>query len=100
MTPRALKRLARREPIRAVIVSDGCRDYVVELHTDSSSGLLTNWRGKRKRFASLAQAKHAVRHASNIELAVRVAADEAAAGLTQPTTAFSHLVLATKANTA
>ena len=93
MTLRQFKHLAGAQPVRAVIVSDGCRDYVVELHTDTGAGLLTDWRGNRRRFRSLADAKRAVRGAHGVELAVRIAADEACAGAPTPSAAFARMPL-------
>ena len=88
-----IKSLARKQTVDAVIISDGCRDYVLELHTANGAGLLTDRKGKRRRFASLAQAKRAVRRATSVRLAVRIAADEACAGNTMQTSPFAHLAL-------
>ena len=97
MRMRSLRKLMRSEPVRAVIISDGCRDYVVEIHRETGAGVLTDGRGKPKRFTSLAEAKRAVRHASEITLAMRVAADEACAGHSSRQPRFSMVPLASRA---
>ena len=56
MTPRQLKQLASRVAVRACIVSDGCRDYVVELDCQNGAGLLRHRRGKTLRFRSISEA--------------------------------------------
>ena len=93
MTLREFNRRARHGDLRAVIISDGCRDYVIEAHTERGSGVINDYRGRRKRFASLAEARRAVRRASRIELAIRVAADEACAGTTRTASPFAHLTI-------
>jgi len=93
MRLRDCRKSARRHAARAVIISDGCRDYVVEVHQENGTGILTDHRGRTLRFSSLANAKHAVRWAAQVELAVRVAADEACAGDTATAPGFSHLPL-------
>ena len=77
-----------------MIISDGCRDYVVEARRDSGAGLLTDRQGRPLRFASLAEARRAARHASDITLAMRVAADEACAGKSGAHSGFSLLPVA------
>ena len=76
-----LKKLARSASPVARIISDGCRDYVVEIHQPSGAGILQDRRRRTMRFRSLAEARQTLRRAqvSNITLAVRVAADEACA---------------------
>jgi hypothetical protein len=98
-----LKKLARSASPVARIISDGCRDYVVEIHQPSGAGILQDRRRRTMRFRSLAEAKQTLKRAqvSNITLAVRVAADEACAidpqlGMTQRADAaagFSELRL-------
>ena len=88
-----VKRLARKDTVDAVIISDGCRDYVIELHTTKGADLLTDRKDRPRRFASLAQAKRAVKRASSISLAVRIAADEACAGSTIQPSPFARLLL-------
>ena len=95
MTPLELRRLARRQALRALVISDGCRDYLVEIHSGNERHLLTDRRGRHKRFASLDQAKRAVRCAHHIALAVRVAADEACAGGTSTVQQISLVPLST-----
>ena len=97
MKLRDFKRCARQHPVRAVIISDGCRDYVVEVHQRNGAGSLTDRRGRVLRFSSLTDAKHAVRQASTIELAVRVAADEACAGDSMTDSGFATVALQSKA---
>ena len=93
MTLFQLNRLVRRQPVEATIISDGCRDYVVELTTQRGAGLLTDRKGRRRTFASLAAAKRAVRKAHRIHLAVRIAADEASAGGSEPQASFARMQL-------
>ncbi len=82
MTPRQLKQAAAEQPIRARIVSDGCRDYVVEVISRSGAGLLRHWRGETLKFANLGEI-HQLLHRCGVRDAVlrqRVADDETAAG--------------------
>lgn len=86
--------LARlRGPIApsASIVSDGCRDYVVELHQPQGDVPWQSRLGGLRRFSSLAQAKSALRAAgvTDIRLAIRIAADEACAGPSLRDTGFA-----------
>lgn len=76
-----LKKLARSEAPTARIISDGCRDYVVEIHQPAGAGVLQDWRRRTLRFKSLEDAKRTLKRAkvSEIKLAMRVAADEACA---------------------
>ena len=97
MKLRDFRKYARHHQAKAVIISDGCRDYVIEIHQAYGAGLLTDRRGRALRYPSLAEAKHAVRRASEIHLAVRVAADEACAGTAAPEASFSHVPLVSKA---
>ena len=96
MTNTQVKRLARSGNVEAVIVSDGCRDYVIELHTASGDHILTDRKRRPRRFASLELAKRAVKRATSVRLAVRIAADEACAGETLQTSPFAHLPLTQK----
>ena len=82
MTLTELKRSVREQPTAATIISDGCRDYVVEIHRASGAGILRDRNGRTLRFPSLAEAKRAMRKAeiNDISLSVRIAADEACAG--------------------
>ena len=91
MTKSELRKLSQSTCVTAAIVSDGCRDYVVELIHANGAGLLRNWRGKTLRFASLSEAKRAVRYASHILLRVRVAADEACTETHLKESGFSDL---------
>ena len=82
MTPRQLKQAAADKPIQARIVSDGCRDYIVEVVSRNGAGLLRHWRGRPLRFRSLGEI-HQLLHRCGVRDAVlrqRVADDEAAAG--------------------
>jgi hypothetical protein len=82
MTPRELKQAASVHPIRARIVSDGCRDYLVEVVSPSGAGLLKHRRGKTLRFRSLGEV-HLLLNRCGVQEAVlrqRVADDEAASG--------------------
>ena len=40
------RRLTRRAQTRAIIISDGCRDYVVEIHHDRGNDVLTDRHGR------------------------------------------------------
>ncbi|MEM7098643.1 MAG: hypothetical protein AAF541_10335 [Pseudomonadota bacterium] len=93
MTLSDFRRLARREEIGARIISDGCRDYVVEIRRGQAAGVLTDRKGRRKRFASLSEAKRAVKRAQTIHFAIRVAADEACAGQSASDSGFATLQL-------
>ena len=93
MTNAQVKRLTGKGTIDAVIVSDGCRDYVVELHTANGGHMLTDRNHRPRRFASLDLAKRAVKRATSVRLAVRIAADEACAGQTMQASPFAHLTL-------
>ena len=78
MTPRQLKQVAATVPVSARIVSDGCRDYVVEVVSDHGAGLLRHRRGKTLRFRSLGEIHELLRHCGVREavLRQRVADDE------------------------
>ena len=88
-----LKRAARAAPTAATIVSDGCRDYVVQIRRPRGIGILQDRKGRPLRFASLAEAKRTVQRArvTDISLDVRVAADEACAGPSLPEAQFASL---------
>ncbi len=77
MTPRQLKRIAGQRPVTARIVSDGCRDYVVEVVSDSGAGLLRRGR-KPLRFRSLAEVHRLLNrcHVDQAVLRQRVAHEE------------------------
>ena len=82
MTPRQLKQAATAQPMQARIVSDGCRDYVVEVVSGTGAGLLRHWRGRTLRFRSLGEV-HQLLHRCGVRDAVlrqRVADDEVAVG--------------------
>ena len=79
MTPRQLKQIAARAPVQARIVADGCRDYVVEVHSHQGAGILRHWRGRTLRFRSLGEI-HQVLHRCGVRDAVlraRLTDDEA-----------------------
>lgn len=78
MTPRQLKQKAAREPVRARIVSDGCRDYVVEVVSQGGAGLLRRRRGAALKFRSLGEIHQVLRRCGVQEtvLRQRVADDE------------------------
>lgn len=78
------------------IISDGCRDYVVGIQLDQDTEILTNRRGQPLRFASLAAAKQTLRQANvgDIQLVMRVAADEACVGRALQDSGFASLKLA------
>ena len=86
MRQRDLKRLAARNPVQARIVSDGCRDYFVEVVTGTGAGLLRRADGSLLRFRSLGETHRALSRCG-IQRAVlrqRVAQDEAAGGGAAP----------------
>lgn len=85
MTPRQLKRLAAREPVAANIVSDGCRDYLVEIVWEDATDLLRQ-RERPLRLRSLAEAHELLRacRVRRIVLRHRVAHDEACAAPAGP----------------
>jgi len=56
VTPRQLRQVTTRTPVRARIVSDGCRDYLVEVVSDNGAGLLRHRRGSVLKFRSLTEA--------------------------------------------
>ncbi len=95
MTLKALKKLARKKALSAVIISDGCREYVVEVRHANGAGTLRDWRGRTRRFKALAQAQRVLRSAGvgEVALAVRIAADEACAGPALADSGFSTLSL-------
>ena len=78
MTPRQLKHAASRQPVRARIVSDGCRDYVVEVVSEQGAGLLRDWRGRTLRFRNLGEIHQALNRCGvrDTVLRQRVADDE------------------------
>ncbi len=97
MTLWELKRSVREQPTTATIISDGCRDYVVEIQRTNGAGLLRDRRGRTVRFASLAEAKRTMQKAdvADICLSVRIAADEACAGPSANEPQFATIQLAT-----
>ena len=95
MTLSALRKLARRKTLNAVIISDGCRDYVVEVQHANGAGMLRDWRGRIRRYKALAEAQRVLRSAgvTDVALSVRIAADEACAGPALTGSGFSRLSL-------
>ena len=87
------RRFSRSTNTKAKIISDGCRDYLVEVHHEHGGGVLTDRRGRPIRFRSLQQARRAAAPAGEIRLAMRIAADEACTGLARNETGFSTLRL-------
>ena len=82
MTPRQLKQAAATQPVKARIVSDGCRDYVIEVVSGSGAGLLRHWRGGTLKFKSLGEIHQLLNRCGvrDTVLRQRVADDEAAVG--------------------
>jgi hypothetical protein len=79
MQPRDLKRLASQRDVQARIVSDGCRDYLVEVVTGTGAGMLRERTGRLARFRSLGETHQLLRRCG-VEDAVlrhRIAQDEA-----------------------
>ena len=78
MTPRELKAYAAREPVSVRVVSDGCRDYVLEVVSQHGAGLLRHRSGKTCRFRNLGEVRDVLGRCG-VEHAVicqRVADDE------------------------
>lgn len=90
------KLFRRRRPARAVIVSDGCRDYVVRFEADENGGLPHRLRHPQ-RYQSLQAACDAASTADNIVLSIRVAADEACAGKVEDGAAFHDIPIVKRA---
>ncbi len=88
-----LMKFSRSRPSRATIISDGCRDYVVEVQEPASAGLLRDRRGRVLRFKTLRDARDAVRDATAITLSMRVAADEACCGGAMSDSGFSRVTI-------
>lgn len=86
MTPRQLKHAAAKKPVAARIVSDGCRDYVVELVSQHGAGLLRRSRGSTLKFRSLGEAHRLLDRCGvhKVVLRQRVADDEAADAAKSP----------------
>lgn len=82
MTPRQLKAAAAREPVQVRVVSDGCRDYVVEALSPTGAGLLRDRSGRALRFRNLGQVHRVLKRCGvrHTVLRQRVADDEACAG--------------------
>ena len=93
MTPSVFRRVARRQPLQAIVLSDGCRDYLVEVRSKNGAGLITDRKGRPKRFTSLSLAKNAVRGAYEVRLAVRIAADEACAADSRQEEGFAVMLI-------
>ena len=78
MRPRQLKQAAATPPVSARMVSDGCREYVVEVVSEHGAGLLRHRRGRTLRFRNLGQIHEMLRNCGVREavLRARVADDE------------------------
>ena len=78
MTPRELKAYAARRPVKARVVSDGCRDYVLEVVSDRVAGLLRHRSGRTLRFRSLGEIRDVLGRCGVDEAVIcqRVADDE------------------------
>jgi hypothetical protein len=81
VTPRQLRKVAAQARVRAHIVSDGCRDYLVEVVSNSGAGLLRHRRGGILKFRSLADAHRMLSRCGVAEAVMRqrVADDETCA---------------------
>ena len=90
-----LKRSVKREPTSATIISDGCRDYVVAIQQPRRYSVLEDRNGKPMRFPCLAQARDTIGRADvrDINVATRIAADEACAGNSLQHSGFATLPL-------
>lgn len=78
MTPRELRHAATRNTVDARIISDGCRDCIVEVVLQTGAGLLRHPRGNVLRFKSLGEARSMLARCGtkNVVLRQRVADDE------------------------
>ncbi len=85
MTPRELRHAASRNTVNARIISDGCRDYIVEVVSQTGAGLLRHPRGNVLRFKSLVEARGMLAScgAKNVVLRQRVADDETGSSASQ-----------------
>ncbi len=92
------RRMARSTETRAVILSDGCRDYIVVVQdiNGNTSNVLTDRRKQTVRFRSIDHARRVVSAASEIQLSVRVAADEACTAPGSEGAPFAAMTLAKK----
>ena len=95
LTRRAVRRLARGDEVTACVISDGCRDYVVEVLGQSGAGLLRTRRGRVERFRNLGEVRRDLQacRVSRAVLRQRVAHDEAASGLSLADCGFSEMPL-------
>lgn len=87
------RRACRKAETKAVIISDGCRDYVVEVSHPQGKDVLADRQGRPLRFASLGQARRKFDCAHEVRLAVRIAADEACADSGDEGASFASQVL-------
>lgn len=96
MNKTQLKREARTGKVRARIISDGCRDYLLHIDHNGGSNLLRNRIGQPTRFRSLTEVNALLRrcHVFNSCLTVRIADDEAGPSFSAEA-AFNDLPLAT-----
>lgn len=95
MTPRQLKRTARRRQTAASILSDGSRSYFVELRSNEQVAILSQRPGEPMCFSSLAQAQQLLAKCgvTDVVLKTRVAAAEACADALAPNAQFATLQL-------
>jgi hypothetical protein len=78
MTPAQLRKVARADSVTAKVISDGCRDYFVQIERDNGAGLLRSRNRNLLRFKSLTEV-HQLLGQCNVEdiwLVSRVADDE------------------------
>lgn len=78
MTPAQLKRLARTDAVTARVISDGSRDYFVQINKGRSGGVLRTRGNKPMRFRSLSDVHRLLSscHVQTVQLAHRVADEE------------------------
>lgn len=95
MTPKELKRFARRKQLEATILSDGSRSYFIELQTERGSRMLCSPHGKPLAFPSLSQAQRLLARCqvTDVVLKTRIAAAEACADAAMVDIQFSTLRL-------
>jgi len=79
MTPRQLKSTARKRAVTARVISDGCRDYLIEIITDSGAGLLRRWDNSVVKLRNLGDVHQLLERCGvdRVVLRQRVAQDEA-----------------------
>ncbi len=78
MTRKDLRKHVQRGDFRAVVLSDGCRSYLIEIRSNCGAGLLRDRRGAPMVFRSLGEVHSVMRECGveDIVLRQRLAHDE------------------------